>query len=171
MAKDKYCRAEYCVPRDASLLAQLEQQLDYLLLASGLPETTLNDLSTRATLPEEVKQLLAQRKIAAAQKLYQKLTGTSLMEANDAVQGVRKIGYLPLVLLRKMDVLRSQLGIAPEPPVVPRTQLSADSLVEAERLIREGDLIAAVKIYHAQTDLSLKEIQDAVKEIARRLRG
>lgn len=47
--------------------------------------------------------------------------------------------------------------------------LDATSLEEIKRLLRERQLIEAIKIYRRQTDCSLREAKDAVEAIAKTL--
>lgn len=97
----------------------------------------------------ELQSLLADGRKIEAIKLYRERTGAGLKEAVDAVQSLQTGGPLP------------------PPPASRLAAGSTDLEADVADLMREGQKIAAVKLYRERTGFGLKEAKDAVEAIAR----
>jgi ribosomal protein L7/L12/streptogramin lyase len=87
-------------------------------------------------------------------KLYRELTGTSLADAKDAVERLER--GEPLALQQ------TSFGLAG--PVTGGDQHAA-AIDEVKRLLREGNKIAAIKVFREAFGVGLKEAKDAVEDI------
>lgn len=77
----------------------------------------------------------------------------------------------------EVRVLREKLGVTPylassQPPIVTSTAMpvSAGSMPDVEALIRQGQLIPAIKVYREQTGAGLKDAKEAVEAMDRRMK-
>ncbi len=132
--------------------AWLTQSADVGSMAVSSPKPPPAEGDTRATLePGFVRELLelvqAGQKIEAIRRLRE-ATGSSLVEAKDAVEAL-EVGRKTVLL-----------GGAPPQPA------SAD-VQEILELVRGGNVIAAIKLQRQRTGSGLKEAKDAVEALAR----
>ena len=102
----------------------------------------------------EVAKLVRGGNKIQAIKLYRELTGTSLADAKDAVERLER--GEPLALQQ------TSFGLAA--PATGADQRSA-AIGEVKRLLREGNKIAAIKVFREAFGVGLKEAKDAVEDI------
>ncbi len=97
-------------------------------------------------LEERIRALLDQRQKIAAVKLYREQTGSSLLEAKNAVEAIEAGSTLP------------------------RAEMPAEGDWQRDvlRLLVDRKKIAAIKLYRQQMGVGLKEAKEAVEELGRR---
>jgi ribosomal protein L7/L12 len=147
---------EYVEPQ----LIRLERKVDALMDALDIAVPAASD----GGLPPEVRHALASGRKIEAIRLYRERTGVGLAEAKNAVEGGKRASSPWTLLEHKLDLVLSNLGIE-----VPSGAATPDAYDEVESMVREGQLIQAIKLYRQRTGLGLKESKDAIDTIKRRI--
>ena len=110
---------------------------------SGSPSPRTTDLDAGAA---EVRALIAGGNLIGAIKRYREQTGVGLTEAKEAVEAI------------------AAGRVAPSPlPGHPATDPAGDP--EIRRLVREGELIGAIKRYRQLSGAGLKDAKDAIERM------
>lgn len=108
------------------------------------PASGSNDLTL------EVQSLLVQGRKMEAIKLLKERSGIPLEAAKTAVEAIEKLGTL---------------GTATLSITTNTTTLSQQDTAEIQRLIRQGEKIAAIKLIRDRTGLGLKEAKDVADQL------
>lgn len=148
--------------------ANVERKIDLLLRELGVDT---GPLAGELGLPADVRDLLAQGRKIEAIKLYRERTDSGLKEAKDAVEGRGGLSSW-LLLERKLDLVLNELGIEDTGGTV-RVKDDPSPGYDRNRvdqLIRDGNLIEAIRVYREQTGCGLREAKSAVEERAATLR-
>ncbi len=118
--------------------------------ADSSPRESASSTGEGDALATELAPLIASGLIINAVKRYRELTGTSLVEAKNAVEQLRDRGTLP--------------GQAARAETKPSPSLEAAVL----DLLRAQKPIDAIRLYRSQNGADLKGAKEAVEDIARR---
>lgn len=119
--------------------------------ASALPTAAMTAAAAAPTRPaadlaSEITALLAVNQKIEAIKLYRDRTGSSLVDAKNAVESWRPGAEVPMPV--------------PEPSM--RTELPATVAAEIDRHVNAGNKIAAIKALREHAGLGLKEAKQAI---------
>jgi ribosomal protein L7/L12 len=98
----------------------------------------------------QVEELVRQGQLINAIKVYRELTGLGLKESKDAV-----------------DALSRGERVSHPAPVAPAAPAS---MAQVEELLRQGQLIQAIKVHRELTGMGLKESKDAVEAMRERMK-
>jgi len=107
----------------------------------------------------EIEALIASNQKIAAIRDFRALTGAGLKDSKDAVEHFQAHGHWPA---EHRHHLAGADEVAPAVPVQPRA--SSGLLPTLEQLVREGQVINAIKELRTATGWGLKEAKDAVDE-------
>ncbi len=107
------------------------------------------ELDAKLQHPDELRQLVNEKKKIQAIKLYREETGANLQEARRAV-----------------DYLEAQLRRGEEEERPAKSATGKGSMEEVRRLIQAGQKINAIKAYRLATGAGLKEAKVAVERMA-----
>lgn len=113
----------------------------------------LDKLGQAFRLTEVVALVKGGNKIEAI-KVYREITGSSLLDAKNAVERLER--GEPLTI--------QQTSVSGTASVIDGDQRSA-AVGEVKRLLREGNKIAAIKVFREAFGVGLKEAKDAVEDI------
>lgn len=107
------------------------------------------ELDAKLQHPDELRQLVNEKKKIQAIKLYREETGANLQEAKRAV-----------------DYLEAQLRRGEEEERPASLDTGAGSMEEVQRLMQAGRKINAIKAYRQATGAGLKEAKVAIERMA-----
>lgn len=121
--------------------------------ASGLTNGMTSEMS-------EVTTHLRQGNKIEAIKAYRRATGAGLKEAKDAVEALERGKPLPAAqpATQPVVILPASMPVS-----------GGDWLAQVKDLLRQGQKIAAVKLYRQATGVGLKEAKDAIDAMEKEL--